>query len=140
MKERPIGDLVDVLMGMDAKIEYAGSPTFPPLHITSSQLKSKQVTVDVSKSSQFVSALMMIGTDLPEGPSRLDSIYRLPSVRSSYPRTFVVGQSSPGHARGRGGAPDPEAAPVHRPPGSSLREGPLEPVFRLRSSGRFARA
>ena len=67
MKERPIGDLVDVLKRMDAKINYPGSPTFPPLMITGSQLKSKQLTVDVSKSSQFVSALMMIGPALPEG-------------------------------------------------------------------------
>jgi 3-phosphoshikimate 1-carboxyvinyltransferase len=67
MKQRPIGELVDSLKKLGAKIKFAGQPGFPPLIITGTNLKSKTLDVDVSQSSQFVSALMMIGPYLSGG-------------------------------------------------------------------------
>lgn len=67
MKQRPIGDLVNSLKKLGAKIEYAGQVGFPPLIISGAKLKSKVLELDVSISSQFVSALMMIGPGLKGG-------------------------------------------------------------------------
>jgi 3-phosphoshikimate 1-carboxyvinyltransferase len=60
MHERPIGDLVDALRGVGARIDYAGKEGFPPLLIHPGKIdveKKLQVRGDVS--SQFLSALLM---------------------------------------------------------------------------------
>jgi 3-phosphoshikimate 1-carboxyvinyltransferase len=60
MHERPIGDLVDALRGIGARIEYAGREGFPPLHILPGKIaveRSVRVRGDVS--SQFLTALLM---------------------------------------------------------------------------------
>lgn len=81
MKQRPIGELVKSLKKLGAKIEYAGQTGFPPLVITGSSLKSKTLEVDVTQSSQFVSALMMIGPYLDGG---LKIKFSNPPVSFSY--------------------------------------------------------
>lgn len=60
MKERPVKDLVDALNQLDAEIHYKGSTGFPPLQILGGQLWGETISVNPSKSSQFVSAIMMI--------------------------------------------------------------------------------
>ncbi|MBE0647203.1 MAG: 3-phosphoshikimate 1-carboxyvinyltransferase [Bacteroidales bacterium] len=67
MQQRPIGILVEALRSLGASIEYEGTPGYPPLRISGKELKGGAVTVDVSISSQFVSALLMIAPLLPEG-------------------------------------------------------------------------
>tara|TARA_R110002096_G_scaffold192564_2_gene374220 strand:- start:50491 stop:51741 length:1251 start_codon:yes stop_codon:yes gene_type:complete len=67
MHQRPIGILVEVLQKLGAKIEYLGSQNFPPLKIYASQLNADEIEIDSGVSSQFVSALMMIGPKLPNG-------------------------------------------------------------------------
>jgi 3-phosphoshikimate 1-carboxyvinyltransferase len=60
MRERPIGDLVDALNALGARVSYLGQPGFPPLAIAPAQLVATdtvQVKGDVS--SQFVSGLLM---------------------------------------------------------------------------------
>ena len=60
MRERPIGDLVDGLRPLGARIDYGGEPGFPPLAIAPMQdtgLETIRVRGDVS--SQFLSALLM---------------------------------------------------------------------------------
>jgi 3-phosphoshikimate 1-carboxyvinyltransferase len=60
MRERPIGDLVDALNALGARVSYLGQPGFPPLAIAPAQLvgtDTVQVKGDVS--SQFVSGLLM---------------------------------------------------------------------------------
>jgi 3-phosphoshikimate 1-carboxyvinyltransferase len=60
MHERPIGDLVDALRQLGARIEYLGKEGFPPLHIKQSLLTpKKQVRVRGDVSSQYLSALLM---------------------------------------------------------------------------------
>lgn len=60
MHERPIGDLVDALRRIGARIDYLGEPGFPPLKIQASQLALDQpVRIRGSVSSQFVTGLLM---------------------------------------------------------------------------------
>jgi 3-phosphoshikimate 1-carboxyvinyltransferase len=60
MHERPIGDLVDALRGLGARIEYTGKEGFPPLKISSGTIAAeKKVKVRGDVSSQYLSALLM---------------------------------------------------------------------------------
>jgi len=68
MKERPIRPLVDALRTIGADIRYLGREGYPPLEILGfSGQKTREVTVPGNLSSQFISALMMIGPALPNG-------------------------------------------------------------------------
>ncbi|HYC46106.1 MAG TPA: 3-phosphoshikimate 1-carboxyvinyltransferase [Burkholderiales bacterium] len=60
MHERPIGDLVDALRRIGARIDYLGSDGFPPLHIHRGSIEiAAPVKISGSVSSQFVTALLM---------------------------------------------------------------------------------
>ena len=59
MHERPIGDLVDALRGIGAKIDYLRADGFPPLVVHPAKLRSEHVKVRGDVSSQFLSALLM---------------------------------------------------------------------------------
>ena len=59
MHERPIGDLVDALNAVGARIDYTGNPGFPPLHIHRGHLRPRQMQVRGNVSSQFLTALLM---------------------------------------------------------------------------------
>ena len=59
MHERPIGDLVDALNAVGARIEYTGEPGFPPLHIQRGQINAHHIQVRGNVSSQFLTALLM---------------------------------------------------------------------------------
>jgi 3-phosphoshikimate 1-carboxyvinyltransferase len=60
MHERPIGDLVDALRGIGARIDYAGKAGFPPLAVHPGEMQlAKPVRVRGDVSSQFLSALLM---------------------------------------------------------------------------------
>ena len=67
MKERPIGVLVDALRYLGADIEYVDKEGFPPLHIKGHPLEGGAITIDGSISSQYISALLMIGPILHKG-------------------------------------------------------------------------
>lgn len=67
MKHRPIGILVDALRQLGADIAYAGEDGFPPLLIRGRQLRGGHITVKASVSSQYISALLMLGPTLSEG-------------------------------------------------------------------------
>ncbi len=68
MYERPIGILVDALRSLGATIEYLGTEGYPPLRITGTQAQaSSTVTVAGNTSSQFITALLMVGALLPQG-------------------------------------------------------------------------
>ncbi len=60
LNKRPIGELVNGLKQLGAKIEYTDKEGFPPLKITSSKLISNTVRMKGDVSSQFFSALFMI--------------------------------------------------------------------------------
>jgi 3-phosphoshikimate 1-carboxyvinyltransferase len=60
MHERPIGDLVEGLRGMGARIDYLGSEGFPPLAVHRGRISvDKPVKVRGDVSSQFLTALLM---------------------------------------------------------------------------------
>lgn len=60
MHERPIGDLVDALRFMGAKIEYLGNPGYPPMQISTGNIDTtKAVSVKGNVSSQFLTALLL---------------------------------------------------------------------------------
>ena len=68
MRERPIGDLVDVLTQIDAEVEYVDKEGYPPLRIRGKRMRGGfDVTISAETSSQFVSALMLGGATLPDG-------------------------------------------------------------------------
>ncbi len=67
MQERPIGILVDALRSLGADIEYQKNEGYPPLCIQGTRLLKKEVTLQANVSSQYISALMLIGATLPEG-------------------------------------------------------------------------
>jgi 3-phosphoshikimate 1-carboxyvinyltransferase len=60
MHERPIGDLVDALRGIGARIEYLDKQGFPPLKISRGEISLHEpVRVRGDVSSQFLTALLM---------------------------------------------------------------------------------
>ena len=60
MHERPIGDLVDALSALGARIDYRGASGYPPLAIHAGQIRAGDgVSVRGDVSSQFLSALLM---------------------------------------------------------------------------------
>jgi 3-phosphoshikimate 1-carboxyvinyltransferase len=59
MHERPIGDLVDALNAVGARITYTGNPGFPPLHIQRGMVHPERLQVRGNVSSQFLTALLM---------------------------------------------------------------------------------
>ena len=67
MKHRPIAILVDALRRLGAQIEYVGEEGFPPLKITGKKLAGGFLEIPGNVSSQYISALLMIGPMLEEG-------------------------------------------------------------------------
>jgi 3-phosphoshikimate 1-carboxyvinyltransferase len=60
MHERPIGDLVDALRRLGARIDYLGAEGFPPLAIHPGRIAAGQtVSVRGDVSSQYLSALLL---------------------------------------------------------------------------------
>jgi 3-phosphoshikimate 1-carboxyvinyltransferase len=60
MHERPIGDLVDALRALGARIDYLGAEGYPPLAIHPGKVAAGQtVRVRGDVSSQYLSALLM---------------------------------------------------------------------------------
>ena len=59
MHERPIGDLVEGLREMGARLNYLENPGYPPIEILTPELLSDRVRVQGSVSSQFLTAVLM---------------------------------------------------------------------------------
>ncbi len=67
MKHRPIEVLVNALRNLGADIEYAGEEGFPPLKIRGKKLAGGLLEIPGNVSSQYISALLMIGPRLTNG-------------------------------------------------------------------------
>lgn len=72
MRERPIGVLVEALRQLGMQLDYAEKEGYPPLHIKgwgANLLPEEmaELTVRGDISSQYISALLMIGPQLPGG-------------------------------------------------------------------------
>ena len=67
MKHRPIGVLVDALRRLGADISYTANEGFPPLQIKGRSLDGGELDVPGNISSQFITALLLIGPVLKNG-------------------------------------------------------------------------
>ena len=67
MRQRPIGVLVEALRQLGADIAYVDAEGFPPLRIQGKPLKGGSISLPAHVSSQYISALLMIGPTLAEG-------------------------------------------------------------------------
>lgn len=67
MKHRPIGILCDALRTLGAQISYTDHEGFPPLRITGQPLEGGRLEMPSNVSSQYISALLMIGPMLQRG-------------------------------------------------------------------------
>lgn len=81
MKNRPIEKLVDALRLIGANIEYVEKIGFPPLAIKGRKLAGGKIPIDSGISSQYISALMMIGSSLENG---LEIKLKGDTISSSY--------------------------------------------------------
>lgn len=67
MKERPIKILVEALQELGAKISYEENEGFPPIRISGKKLTKNKVSLKANVSSQYISALLLIGSKLENG-------------------------------------------------------------------------
>lgn len=67
MKKRPIKILVEALRSLGAEINYLNEEGFPPLEITGTKLTGGTLEMSGSVSSQYISAVLMIGPILDKG-------------------------------------------------------------------------
>ncbi|MCA0228822.1 MAG: 3-phosphoshikimate 1-carboxyvinyltransferase [Bacteroidetes bacterium] len=68
MCERPIGILVDALRTLGADITYLGKDGYPPTQLNGFTYSGEnKVRIRGDVSSQYISALLMVGPTLPEG-------------------------------------------------------------------------
>ena len=67
MQQRPIRILVDALRELGADITYVANEGFPPLRITGQTLTKEFISLPGNVSSQYISALLMIGPFLKNG-------------------------------------------------------------------------
>ena len=73
MRERPIGELGAILEGLGARVEYLGGHGYPPIRIwspgTKAATRPDALEIGRTRSSQFVSALLLVAPWLPSGVS-----------------------------------------------------------------------
>jgi 3-phosphoshikimate 1-carboxyvinyltransferase len=67
MRRRPMGELGAALTALGASVAYAGEEGYPPLTISGGPLPGGGTALEAGRSSQFVSALLMIGPCTPRG-------------------------------------------------------------------------
>jgi 3-phosphoshikimate 1-carboxyvinyltransferase len=67
MKQRPLYPLIGALRELGAKIECLEKEGYPPVRITGGLIKGGAIDIDGGISSQFISALMMLGPRLKGG-------------------------------------------------------------------------
>ena len=67
MHERPIAILVKSLRKLGAKIDYLENEGYPPLKIYGKQIIGGSLSIEADISSQYISALMLIGASFKEG-------------------------------------------------------------------------
>lgn len=83
LRQRPLSILVDALRSMGADIQYVGVEGFAPITINGQQLSGGDLEIDASVSSQFISALMLLGPtmDAPLNITLLNNIASAPYIK-----------------------------------------------------------
>ena len=67
MQNRPIKILVDALNSIGADIKYLNKIGYPPLRIKGKEFNTGKLSLDSDVSSQYISALLLIGSSLKNG-------------------------------------------------------------------------
>ncbi|MFY7672702.1 3-phosphoshikimate 1-carboxyvinyltransferase [Tenacibaculum sp. MEBiC06402] len=67
MHNRPIKILVDALKDLGGDITYLEKEGYPPLKINGKKLEKSKVAIQGNVSSQYISALLLIASSLPNG-------------------------------------------------------------------------
>lgn len=70
MRERPIGELCEVLEKLGVAVEYRGRPGCPPVRLTPTphhSAKPRDVEISTTQSSQFISGLLLAAPWIPGG-------------------------------------------------------------------------
>ncbi|GAA0718079.1 3-phosphoshikimate 1-carboxyvinyltransferase [Aquimarina litoralis] len=67
MQERPIKILVDALTQLGCDISYVKNEGYPPIKIVGKNPENHKVSLAANVSSQYISALMLIASSLPNG-------------------------------------------------------------------------
>jgi 3-phosphoshikimate 1-carboxyvinyltransferase len=67
MQNRPIKILVDALNSIGADIKYLNKIGYPPLRIKGKDFNTGKLSLDSDVSSQYISALLLIGSSLKNG-------------------------------------------------------------------------
>jgi len=82
LKERPIGPLVDALRILGADIQYLEKEGYPPLQIGPFVPRSNDLDIPANISSQFISALLMVGPYIPGGIKvrLMDTVFSKPYI------------------------------------------------------------
>jgi 3-phosphoshikimate 1-carboxyvinyltransferase len=94
LRQRPIEELVTALVSAGASIAFSEERGFLPLEIEGGRLRSGRVDVDASRSSQFVSALLLAGVAVEGG---LQVRPTGPIASAPYVRTTLETLSAFGH-------------------------------------------
>jgi 3-phosphoshikimate 1-carboxyvinyltransferase len=94
LRQRPIEELVTALVSAGAAISFTDAEGFLPLLIHGGRLRSGLVDVDASRSSQFVSALLLAGVAVEGG---LEVRPMGPIASAPYVRTTLETLSAFGH-------------------------------------------
>ncbi|MFF1609327.1 3-phosphoshikimate 1-carboxyvinyltransferase [Amycolatopsis sp. NPDC058278] len=67
MRRRPLGPLTDALQELGVDLEFGGEPGHHPLTIRANGIKGGELTLDAGLSSQFLTALLLVGPLTAEG-------------------------------------------------------------------------
>ena len=68
LQQRPMAPLISALQALGADITYLAQEGFAPIRISGKNLQaSKPIEIDSSKSSQYISALLLIGSQISGG-------------------------------------------------------------------------
>lgn len=60
MRQRPIGQLIDLLRNLGARIEYVFTDAFPPVNVLADRLAGGLIRFGSAQSSQFLSAVLQV--------------------------------------------------------------------------------
>jgi len=119
LRERPLRPLVEALRRLGARLADSGGGL--PLAVSGRPLAGGEVVVDAAVSSQFVSALLLLGARLPEGLT-----VRLPAPPASRPYLDLTADVLEGfgaRVEDLGGATALRVRPVRLRPASYRVEG-----------------
>lgn len=67
MHDRPIGILIEALIKLGSYIEYIKNNGYPPIKVYGKIIKGGSLSIHSNISSQYISALLLIGSTFPKG-------------------------------------------------------------------------